>query len=320
MSTLAQVRDEKQKISFKQILMATDFSAASQRALAYALAIARRYGSEVSLVHAIPPEPRDCVPLDHVPRELNRKRLDAEQAMQRLEIESRISQFTYTTALEEGPVWDVISPIIEREGVGLVVLGTHGRGALKKLALGSVAEEVLRSASCAVLTVGPKAEPPKDDVADFKTILFATDFGPASAGAFPYALFLAEDFGAKLVLLHMVPPVSVFDIGGAAYGQATATYSSEDISEWQSQAREGSLTKLKKLVPAEAKLSCEPEYVVETSFLPDGILDAAAMCQADLIVMGANRARSARLAAHIPWAVTHDVLCEAKCPVLTLRN
>ncbi len=320
MSTLAQVRDEKQKISFKQILMATDFSAVSQRSLAYALAIARGYGSEITLVHAIPPEPRDSVPLDHIPRELNRKHLDAEQAMQRLEIELRLSRFAYTTVLQEGPVWNVISPIIEREGVGLVVLGTHGRGAFKKLALGSVAEEVLRSASCAVLTVGPKSEPPKDDVADFKTLLFATDFGPASAGAFPYAVFLAEDFEAKLVLLHMVPPVSVFDIGGAAYGQATATYSSEDISEWQSQAREESLTKLKKLVPAKAKLSCEPEYVVETSFLPDGILDAAAMYQADLIVMGANRARSARLAAHIPWAVTHDVLCEAKCPVLTVRN
>src|SRR6266496_4663242 len=294
MSTLAQVRDEKQKISFKQILMATDFSAVSQRSLAYALAIARGYGSEITLVHAIPPEPRDSVPLDHIPRELNRKHLDAEQAMQRLEIELRPSQFAYTTVLREGPVWGVMSPIIGREGVGLVVLGTHGRGAFKKLALGSVAEEVLRSASCAVLTVGPKSEPPKDDVADFKTLLFATDFGPASAGAFPYAVFLAEDFEAKLVLLHMVPPVSVFDIGGAAYGQATATYSSEDISEWQSQAREESLAKLKKLVPAKAKLSCEPEYVVETSFLPDGILDAAAMYQADLIVMGANRARSAR--------------------------
>ncbi len=56
MSTLAQVEERKQeKVDFKRILMAADFSAASDRALAHALAIARRFGAEISLVHAIPP-------------------------------------------------------------------------------------------------------------------------------------------------------------------------------------------------------------------------------------------------------------------------
>ena len=40
----------------------------------------------------------------------------------------------------------------------------------------------------------------------------------------------------------------------------------------------------------------------------------------DLIVMGANRVSSARTAAHTPWAVAHSVICEAKCPVLTVRG
>jgi len=56
MSAVAQVRDEKQSVGFKQVLIATDFSPASERALAYGLAIARRYGSALSVVHAIPPE------------------------------------------------------------------------------------------------------------------------------------------------------------------------------------------------------------------------------------------------------------------------
>jgi Universal stress protein family len=54
--------------------------------------------------------------------------------------------------LAQGPVWDVLSSIIQRE---ILVLGTHGRGGLKKLALGSVAGEVLRLAKCPVLTIGP---------------------------------------------------------------------------------------------------------------------------------------------------------------------
>ena len=57
-----------------------------------------------------------------------------------------------------------------------------------------------------------------------------------------------------------------------------------------------------------------------TDFLPEGILTAAEQHDADLIVMGANRADSARIASHIPWAVTYHVIAEAKCPVLTVRG
>jgi nucleotide-binding universal stress UspA family protein len=57
MSTATQIRDQKQAVAFRQILIATDFSQASQRALDYAVAIARRYRSTLSVVYAIPPEP-----------------------------------------------------------------------------------------------------------------------------------------------------------------------------------------------------------------------------------------------------------------------
>jgi nucleotide-binding universal stress UspA family protein len=57
--------------------------------------------------------------------------------------------------LERGNVWDVLASEIQRENIDLLILGTRGRGGLKKLALGSVAEEVLHLASCPVLTVGP---------------------------------------------------------------------------------------------------------------------------------------------------------------------
>jgi nucleotide-binding universal stress UspA family protein len=212
----------------------------------------------------------------------------------------------------------VFSSVSQRENIDLLVLGTRGRGGLKKLALGSVAEELLRLASCPVLTVGPNAVPITSEVADFKSILFATDFGSAAAKAFPYALFLAEDCRAKLILLHMVPPMSVVDIGPSAFG--LGAYAAENLTEWQARMRKESSSKLMELIPSNAKLVVPPEYVVETNFLPDGILDTAATYQAELIVMGANRARSARLVAHIPWAVTHDVLCEARCPVLTVRD
>ena len=93
-----------------------------------------------------------------------------------------------------------------------------------------------------------------------------------------------------------------------------------ELAESQAEMRENSARKLWKLIPSDARLAVMPKYLVETGFQAEGILSVAAMHKADLIVMGANEVRSARLASHIPWAVTHQVLCEARCPVLTVRN
>ena len=318
MSTIAPIAEqEEKKIDFQHIAVATDFSAASKPALAHAATLARRYGAALSLVHAICTAQSAPVPMDPVPREADRQRLKAEQKMKQVGEESQLQGSRYRTLLRYGSVWDLVHSIVEHNHIDLLVLGTHGRGGLKKLALGSIAEEILRLATCPVLTVGPNASAPKSDVADFKSILFATDFGPASANAFKYALFLAGA-RAKLTLFHTVPPTAIVDIGPAAY--CPGTCAAGELILWQSRTREQSLRKLRALVPSNANLANEPEYVVASESLSEGILAAAAACQAELIVMGANRARSARLAAHVPWTVTHEVLCQAKCPVLTVGN
>jgi len=119
MSTLAQIH-QAQRVRFQQILIATDFSDASQRALAYALAIARRYDSVLSVVHAIPPEPRDQIPLETLPRELNRRRLEAEQEMKQIAENARLAALKHRLLLEQGPVWDVLASVIQRESVDLL--------------------------------------------------------------------------------------------------------------------------------------------------------------------------------------------------------
>jgi nucleotide-binding universal stress UspA family protein len=318
MSAIAQVHDSPQCIGFKHVLIATDFSDASERALAYSLAIAHRYSCALSVVHAIQPEPREQIPMEPLPRELNRRRLEAEQQMKNLGEEAGLNDLEHDLLLEQGPVWDVLASVIQREKADLLVLGTRGRGGLKKLALGSVAEEVLHLAPCPVLTVGPHVAPADCATVEFKGILFATDFGPASAKAFPYALSLAEDYHAKLVLLHMMPPMPIADFGPAVYGPSS--YAAKKLTAWQRTMRDESVRKLTELVPINTSLAAKPECVAGTDFLPEGILDAAAMHRVDLIVMGANRTPSPRMAAHMPWALTHEVICHAKCPVLTVHN
>jgi nucleotide-binding universal stress UspA family protein len=320
MSAIAQIHDRKQGIGFKQILLATDFSEGSQRAFAYATAVAGRYGSALSVVHVIPPEPRDRIPLEPLPRQLNRRRLDAEEQLKNLG--ARMNNLDHHLLLEQGPVWDALARVVQREKVDLLVLGTHGRGGLKKLVLGSVAEEVLRLAPCPVLTIGPHVSSAGSgagsDAIEFRRILFATDFGPASAKAFPYALFLAEEHQAKLVLLHMVSRMPAADLNPPAYG--SSAYVADEFMKWQHTMRDKSISKLMQLLPDDAKLAAAPEYVVGTDFLPEGILDVAATHKTELIVMGANRTSSPRLAAHMPWALTHEVICQAKCPVLTVND
>jgi len=316
MATATQISDQKQNLAFRQVLMATDFSDASQRALTYAMAIARRYGSALSIAHAILPEPRDPIPLEPLPWELNRHHFEAERRMKRLGEAVSTNDLNHRLLLEQGPVWAVLAEAIQREDVDLLVLGTRGRGGLKKLAVGSVAEEVLGLAPCPVLTVGPHVPPAASGTAEFRRILFATDFGPTSAKAFPYALSLAEDYGAKLTLLHIVPPALSTDLGPAAYGPSG--YASEEFTKWT--MRDESKRKLRELIPLDAKLAEEPEYVVGMDFLAEGILDMAAARSIELIVMGANRTVSPRVAAHIPWTLTHEIICNAACPVLTVSN
>jgi hypothetical protein len=76
----------------------------------------------------------------------------------------QMNDLNHHLLLEQGPVWDVLASLIQRENIDLLVLGTRGRGSLRKLVLGSVAEEVLRLAPCPVLTIGPHV--PTADSAD----------------------------------------------------------------------------------------------------------------------------------------------------------
>ncbi|HTS35958.1 MAG TPA: universal stress protein [Candidatus Solibacter sp.] len=319
MSAVTQLRDQKQSVGFKQVLIATDFSVASERALAYGVAIARRYNSALSVLHAIPQEPRPPIPLEPLPKKLNRSRFEAEVKMKQLAETARMSGINPHLLVELGPVWDVVVGTIEREKVDLLVLGTRGRSGLPKLALGSVAEEVLRLAPCPVLTVGPHVAGADSAPTEFHRILFATDFGPGSAKAFPYALSLAEDYQAQLVLLHMImETMPIADIGPLPYGPSS--HAADEYAQWQESIRSESVRKLRELVPANTNLVAEPVCVAGTDFVAEGIIDTAAMHGVDLIVMGANRATSPRMAAHMPWALTHEVICHAKCPVLTVHN
>lgn len=144
-------------IALKHILVPTDFSEPSHVALRYATALADRFGACIHLLHAIqsPFEQPWAAEIYAVSmadfEQVARRESDLEMA----KMLSAADREKYCACLvtEVGPPFLTILNYAAREAIDLIVMGTHGRGAIAHLLIGSVAENVVRKASCPVLTV-----------------------------------------------------------------------------------------------------------------------------------------------------------------------
>jgi nucleotide-binding universal stress UspA family protein len=285
-------------VSLKTILVATDFSRCSEPALRYAAALARQEQGEIFLVHVLPPPPMYPVPLDVGP--LSAEGKDARMGMNEALATVEVTGIKHEALLEQGDLWAVLEDVIKGHQIQLVVIGTHGREGLTKLLLGSVAEEVFRRALIPVVTVGPHVAPECLHEGRLRRVLFATDFSNESLHALPYALQLAQQHGAELTLLHALASA----IPDAEHG--ATTYVQNEMEEARRE--------LQYLVPAGTRA----EFVVDVG-IPDAIIVREAQTRnASLIVMGLRR-QSVFAATHLPWTTAHRVVCDAHCPVLTVR-
>ncbi|BDG04428.1 universal stress protein [Anaeromyxobacter oryzae] len=144
---------------WKKICCPIDFSDASRAAMEVAGDLARRFGAELVLLHAYPipgytfpdgsivASPKMMQELaDQAERHLQEWRADAEKL--------GISRVTTAKAIGE-PAAEIVA-FAKEQGVGLVVVGTHGRTGLEHALMGSIAERVVRRAGCPVLTVHPE--------------------------------------------------------------------------------------------------------------------------------------------------------------------
>jgi len=288
------------KVTLSKILVTTDFSPESERALEYALALARRYDARIYLAHVIVPDTFLYAEPVLAESTYEKMRQAAEQGMADILISGKLRGIPHEVLLEEGNVWPELERMIAKHEIDLVIAGTHGRGKVQKLLIGSVAEGIFRQAHCAVLTVGPhvKSEPARE--VELKNILFATDFGPGAEKAAAYAFSLAQEHGARLNMLHVIQEATAF---------------TEEAVRTQRQYAVG---KLEHLVPEGAENWCKPQYRATFGAAAEEILTIARETNADLIVMGAKTRKS--LAGHMPGTIAYNVVVKAHCPVLTVRG
>ena len=287
------------RVAFENVLVATDFSLLSEPALLWAKAIARRYGSELYVTHVISPAETALVLPEYWGS--TQEAIEEAAAREMEGLDTNLRGVAHKMLLQHGGVWESISEAIEEFRIDLVVMATHGREGLGRLIMGSVAEEVFRQVPCPVLTVGPKVTAQVIGGPEFRQILFATNFGPESLAAARYAVSLAQEFGTGLTLLNVMDENDF-----------------EPPTDPQV-ALQNRMDRLHKVIPRDAELGREPDFVVEFGKASEQILNVAQERNADWIVLGAKFAAHGGAATHLASATAHTVVSHATCPVLTVQ-
>jgi nucleotide-binding universal stress UspA family protein len=282
------------RIHYKNILFATDLGAASAQAQAYAVLLARMFGSHLYVLHV-----EAGAGLSPRYRKVARPPAEASHAgdpeINEVETFFRASGLPYTLLQERGEVPGALQRVVEERSIDLIIVGTHGRHGIPYLFMGSTAEEVTRTSPCPVITVGPAAEAGFEN--SLKTILFATDFSEDSKLALPYATALAQEFHANLALLHVAPKT-------------------ERLVRDRDHVERYLQNQLKNLAPQNQFPWCTLSHTVRFGDATEEILAAAKEQKADLIVLGLHS--SVRFTSHLPERLSYQVLCRASCPVFSV--
>lgn len=285
-------------VTFKRILVASDFSQSSEKALLHAIAIARHFDATLYLTHIVSALGFVLAGPDATLAASEAALRDVRRLEDRLSASGILTGVNHEIVIREGDIWEQIQEVVKDENIDLIVVGTHGRTGIRKVVLGSVAEEIFRHASCPVLTVGPCA--PADAILNtaHEHVLFATDFSPESLEALPFAWRVAQEQHAKLTLVHVVEHLS----GEAALDAERVISALEQ--------------RLRQLVPADHE--GEYECRVEVGAIEDAILDVAEQEHVNVLMLGLKT--PATYVDHLGWLHAYRIVCAACCPVLTIRS
>jgi nucleotide-binding universal stress UspA family protein len=305
-------------LEINRILCPVDLSEHSRRALQYATATARWYGSQLTVLYVMRYMPAiDLVPLfaaDTTERvwvdDLERQQLT--EAAQRFVADTTAGRVQAELVVKDAA--QVHREIVARASAlqaDLVIMGAHGRSGYERLLLGSTTEKVLRSSPVPVMIVPSRADAavPAGDVG-FDSIIAAVDFSEASLRAVGYAMSLAQEADAYLTLVNVIDAPEEHDEDRDALAASLALA--------REAARASRASRLRALVPESVQTFCRVEIVVEAGKPYREILRIADEKKSDLIVMGIHgRGPVDRM---LFGSNTNHVVRAASCPVLAVPH
>jgi nucleotide-binding universal stress UspA family protein len=294
MATLAVQTVPKHVPALKNILFATDFSEASLKAFPYAAELGKKFGASVFPCHIITPTSLVAAAPQAAPYLYEAERDAAEKELETIVHSPMLEGLKAKSLLSSGLLGDCLIEEIKNNRVDLVIAGTHGRTGWRRLLLGSAVEEICRSATCPVLTVGPDMPPMP---VTFKRILVPTDLSEESMRSLPFVVNLAGAYGASVTVLHILPE---------------ETASNPDARKLS----EPVLRSMVHIFEPELK-PLNTEFVIEAGDTVETILRVAREKKADLIAMGVRGAFLPGF--NLRTSVAYRVTAASYCPVVTCR-
>jgi nucleotide-binding universal stress UspA family protein len=278
------------------VLFATDLSDSASTALRYATGITLAFGAKLFLVHVLDPAVANSL-MDSSSSGLRNLAENAKSELTRISKCLLAAQGVPSEVLvRHGNVRDMIFQIQQEYAADLIVLGSSGNKAGRGRGFGSIAEAILRSMPCSVLTIGPKVKPHFVST-ETQTILFPTDFSERTLGAISAAVSLAAKFSANLLLLHICDP-----------------HEHHSCFEHEMACKR----KLNEIARSIEKQEIKVEQRMREGRIEENILAVAREEHADFIVMGVHGGDledGTRL-----HGIVSEVVREADCPVLATAH
>ncbi|MFN8062729.1 MAG: universal stress protein [Vicinamibacterales bacterium] len=295
-------------MELRHILCPIDFSEYSEHALSHAAALARWYGSRLTLMHVwtISPAPIPSLEPTLVMPALPEQQTRIAEALNEMATPLRDSGLKVSTAISEGSAVHEVIGLATADAADLIVMGTHGRGGFERFVLGSVTEKVLRKAPCPVLTVPRAVSGEAVDRVHYKRILCPVDAPSSTSPELASALSLAKETDAQLTLLHVVEPIRT---PPGLTGIDTYAYETQLEADWR--------TRLHGVVGPDVRTWCRIDERVVKGRAAVSILDLATEVHAEIIVMGVQGRGTLDLL--LFGSTTHQVVRQASCPVWTIR-
>jgi nucleotide-binding universal stress UspA family protein len=286
---------------FDRILFPVDFSERSRAAAPFVLSVAQRYKSHVRLLHVLQPPPPLYAGMNTVyPETYDFDGIagDLRAELQKF-AEAELPKVEVACTVEMGDPAGVITESAENNGVGLIMMPTHGYGAFRRALLGSVTAKVLHDARLPVWTAAHAPEPSHRAHPQPRRILCALDLKPESRHTLEFAIDLAEDSGASVELVHVAPE-----------GALDPLDSETRLQELLIESARSKLVKIQ-----EEAGGPEIEAVLAGGSVAAMVRSVALRKRSDLVVIGRGCIQKGfgRLRAN-----SYSIIRESPCPVLSV--
>jgi nucleotide-binding universal stress UspA family protein len=302
--------------NIRNILVPIDFSKMSIQAIETAKGFAQRFGATIHLAHVHQfyyPAGFTAPMSPIIPYSTYTHDQEAEKRAARgLNLLAKKHELSPSTAhlLTGAPPFDEICRLARELPADLIVTSTHGRTGLKHVFLGSTAERIVQHSPCSVLVARQTKKQSRNGArTSISTILVPVDFSDCSLRGLKYAIWLADKFAAKIVLLHVV------ELGYALTADGYAMY---DLSELKKATEKSAEQQLRKFLRAAKFGRVKFETAIRAGSTVEEISAFAEGHDVDLTVTSTHGLTGFK---HVLIGSTAErVVRHAPCPVLVVPS